>query len=195
MTINYPNGPRKQAPIKRARKSAKLATSANRGMALEKLINAANEYYLMQNIALFTKRPTPINVVKIDYAKGARIIDAYFEKQSTTDYNGIYASRYFDFEAKSTKLKTSFPLNNIYKHQIDHLKNVALHGGIAFFIVEFTSLNEIFVIAAEHIVNFYEQNERKSIPYPVFLEKGVKIKLGFNPILDYLPAVKEIFNL
>ncbi len=195
MTINYPTGSRKTKPTQKVKSSSKLATSANRGMALEKLINAANDYYLLQNAALFTKRPTPINVVKIDYAKGARIIDAYFEKQSTTDYNGVYAGRYFDFEAKSTKLKTSFPLNNIYKHQIDHLKHVALHGGIAFFIVEFTALNEIFVIAAEHIIDFYEKNERKSIPYEVFSEKGKKIKLGFNPILDYLPAVKEIFNL
>ncbi len=195
MSINYPNGPRKEKAIETKKYRSKLSTSANRGMALEKLINAANEYYLMQNIALFTKRPTPINVVKIDYAKGARIIDAYFEKQSTTDYNGVYLNRYFDFEAKSTKLKTSLPLNNIYKHQIDHLKNVALHGGIAFFIVEFTSLNEIFVIAAEHIIFFYEQKERMSIPYAFFRENGKLIKLGFNPILDYLPAVEEIFNL
>ncbi len=193
--INYPNGSPKKKTSANAKNRTKLATSANRGMALEKLINAANEYYLMQNIALFTKRPTPINVVKIDYTKGARIIDAYFEKQSTTDYNGVFLARYFDFEAKSTKLKTSFPLNNIYKHQINHLKNVALHGGIAFFIVEFTALNEIFVINAEHIINFYNENERKSIPYAFFLEKGKIIKLGFNPILDYLPAVKEIFNL
>ena len=122
--INYPNGPKQKVNKNSVLSRNKNASAANRGMALEKMINAANTYYLDNNVALFTKRPTPINVVKIDYDRGAKITDAYFEKQSTTDYNGIYKAKYFDFEAKSTMLKTSFPLNNIYKHQITHLENV-----------------------------------------------------------------------
>lgn len=192
--VNYPNRTKPVKPKKNS--SPKLPNSAaNRGMQLEKLINAANEYYLMNDIALFTKRPTPINVVKIDYSKGAKITNAYFEKQSTTDYNGIYNYRYFDFEAKSTKLKTSFPLNNIYEHQINHLENVIRHGGIAFFIIEFATLNEIYVLAAGDVISAYRTNERKSIPYQTFKEKGVLIPLGFNPVLNYLPAVKKIFGL
>ncbi len=190
--INYPNGPANKKPT--AKKSTTIS-SANRGMALEKLINAANDYYLMHDIALFTKRPTPINVVKIDYKRGAKITDAYFEKQSTTDYNGVFNNHYFDFEAKSTKLKTSFPLNNIYAHQITHLQNVIRHGGIAFFIIEFAALNEIYVINAAVVIDAYVNGDRKSIPYATFKEKGVLITLGFNPILNYLPAVQKLFNL
>lgn len=191
--INYPHGPKKTN--KKEQSKTKITTAANRGMAFEKLINAANVYYLDNKIALFTKRPTPINVVKIDYARGAKITDAYFEKQSTTDYNGVYKGHYFDFEAKSTKLKTSFPLNNIYKHQITHLENVRAHGGIAFFVIEFATLNEIYVIDAATIIDAYQSGERKSIPYATFKEKGVLIPLGFNPIIDYLSGVTKLFNL
>lgn len=193
--INYPNGPKRKANPSSALPRKKNASAANRGMALERLINAANAYYLDNNIALFTKRPTPINVVKIDYERGAKITDAYFEKQSTTDYNGVFQAKYFDFEAKSTLLKTSFPLNNIYKHQITHLENVVSHGGIAFFIVEFATLNEIYVLDAQTIIDAYNLGARKSIPYHVFKEKGILVPLGLNPILDYLNAVIKLFNL
>lgn len=189
--IKYPNGqPKKKTTTVKLAKSA-----ANRGMELEKLISVANDYYLMHDIALITKRPTPINVVKINYTKGARITDAYFEKQSTTDFNGIYKHRYLDFEAKSTRLKASFPLNNIHEHQITHLENVIRHGGIAFFVVEFASLNEIYVLAASHVIGAYKNGERKSIPYAIFKEKGILVPLKINPILDYLPAVIAMFGL
>ena len=78
-------------------------SSANRGMDLEGDINSSNEYYKEHGLCLITKRPTPINVVKVDYSKGAIITNAYFEKQSTTDYNGVYKGHYIDFEAKQTK--------------------------------------------------------------------------------------------
>ncbi len=194
--INYPNGPKPKKPLKATTKRKTITKSAaNRGMALEKLISASNEYYLINDIALFTKRPTPINVVKIDYAKGARITNAYFEKQSTTDFNGVYQNRYFDFEAKSTRLKTSFPLNNIYEHQITHLENVIRHGGIAFFIVEFSAFDEYYVLNAADVIEFYKYGDRKSIPYETFKEKGVLVRLGLNPILDFLPAVIALFKL
>ena len=47
-----------------------------------------------------------------------------------------------DFEAKETKVKT-FPFANISKHQIDHLQKIINHGGIAFVIIAFTSLNAV----------------------------------------------------
>ena len=125
--FNYPNGQKFNKVNKTPEKKINLKASrsaANRGMNLEENINLSNDFYIENKIALITKRPTPINVVKVDYTKGARIIDAYFEKQSTTDYNGLYKTKYVDFEAKVTKSKTSFPLANIYVHQIRHLKNV-----------------------------------------------------------------------
>lgn len=192
--IKYPNGekyePTAQQKKKKTQKDISFS-SANRGMDLEYDINLSNEFYKSKNIALITKRPTPINVVKVDYSAGAKIIDAYFEKQSTTDYNGVYRGKYLDFEAKNTKNKTSFPLSNITKHQIEHLKNVILHGGIAFFIIEFQTQKEIYLLDAQYVIDFFEHGKRKSIPYETFKKDGILIEQNFRPRVDYIKAVNK----
>ena len=192
--IRYPNGQKYNPTPSKKRKMDKVNLSisaSNRGMNLENDINLSNEWYNDQGIALITKRPTPINIVKVDYSKGARITDAYFEKQSTTDYNGVYKGRYIDFEAKNTKSKTSFPLSNIEPHQITHLKKVIEQGGIAFFIIQFQLLNEVYLLDASFVIDFYEHAERKSIPYEVFKKDGILIEQGYNPRLQYIVAVEK----
>lgn len=193
--MRYPNGqqykPTTAKKRERKKSQADLSISAsNRGMNLENDINLSNEWYTEKGIALITKRPTPINIVKVDYSKGARITDAYFEKQSTTDYNGVYKGKYIDFEAKNTKSKTSFPLNNIEKHQITHLKRVIEQGGIAFFIIQFQTRNEVYLLDASFVIDFWEHGERKSIPYETFVENGILIEQGYNPRLYYIDAVE-----
>ena len=193
--MKYPNGKKyvKSNEVKAEKGHRSLLSAANRGMSLEEDINLSNEYYRDMGIALITKRPTPINIVKVDYSKGARITDAYFEKQSTTDYNGVYKGKYIDFEAKNTKSETSFPLSNISEHQIVHLKNVIKHGGIAFFVICFQIENEVYLLDASFVIEFYEKGGRKSIPYNVFKEKGVLVKQDYTPRLHYIDAVETLY--
>jgi recombination protein U len=103
----------------------------------------------------------------------------------------VYKSRYIDFEAKNTKNKTSFPLSNITKHQIEHLKRVLYHGGIAFFIINFESLGQVFLLDASYVIDFYEHGERKSIPYSCFIENGIEIEQGYNPRVNYIKAIDK----
>ena len=194
--IKYPNGTKYQPTAEKKRQPKKSSvdlsiSASNRGMDLESDINLSNEWYRDQDIAVIIKRPTPINIVKVDYSHGARIVDAYFEKQSTTDYNGIYKGRYIDFEAKNTKSKTSFPLANIEKHQIEHLKRVIKHGGIAFFIIQFQARQEVYLLDASFVINCYENGERKSIPYETFVKDGILIKQGYSPRLYYIDAIEQ----
>ena len=194
--MRYPNGKKyvqkekEDAPKKEHRT---LLSAANRGMSLEEDINLSNEYYRNNGIALIHKRPTPINIVKVDYSKGARITDAYFEKQSTTDYNGVYKGKYIDFEAKNTKSKTAFPLSNISEHQIVHLKNVLKHGGIAFFIISFQLKDEVYLLDASFVIDFWENAPRKSIPYEVFQKNAQLIKQDYMPRLHYIEAVDALY--
>lgn len=193
--IKYPDG-RKYSPNKSKQKLTKFEisiSSSNRGMGFEEEINISNEFYSSHGIALITKRPTPINVVHVDYTNGPHITDAYFEKQSTTDYNGIYREKYIDFEAKSTKSKTSFPLANISAHQIEHLKEVVKYGGIGFFIINFERYDETYILTAEQLICFVSTNKRKSIPYTYFKEKAMNVIHGYYPRLYYLEAVDKIF--
>lgn len=193
--IRYPNGQEyKKETTKKRKSSPEISiSSANRGMDFEGDINLSNEYYKEHDICLVTKRPTPINVVKVDYSKGAKITHAYFEEQSTTDYNGVYKGRYIDFEAKNTKNKTSFPLNNITKHQIEHLKRVINHGGIAFFIIQFELLNKVYILDASFVIHFYEKGERKSIPLQCFIDSGIEIEKSYNPRLKYIDAIEKLY--
>ena len=193
--INYPGGTPykgKEETKRTSKKSSKeiSISSANRGMDFESDINLSNDYYREKGICLVTKRPTPINVVKVDYSK-MLITNAYFEKQSTTDYNGVYKGRYLDFEAKNTKNKTSFPLSNITPHQIAHLKQVIYHGGIAFFLIQFELLNKIYLLDASYVIDFYENGSRKSIPLDCFEQNGVEVETAYNPRVKYIDAIEK----
>lgn len=172
----------------------KYQSHSNRGMVLENDLNATNEYYLLNNVAVIYKKPTPITINKVDYPsrKDAVIKEAHFKIPSTTDYNGIYKGKYIDFEAKETKLDY-FPLANIHAHQIEHLKKIMEHGGIGFLIVRFSKKDEIFYLDGTKFFEFLETSSRKSIPIEYFYENGYKIKLKFNPRIDYLKIVDEIY--
>lgn len=195
--INYPFGKRvNSSPFTASKKNKNpVINSANRGMSFETDINFSNDYYAQKHFALITKRPTPINVVKVDYTRGARITDDYFSMQSTTDYNGVYHGRYIDFEAKSSHSKTSFPLNNITPHQFEHLKEVFFQGGIAFFLIEFTKLNEVYFLDARFVIDWHENQQKKSIPLTKIKENGRLIKQGLRPRIDYLPTIIEYYSL
>jgi len=183
--MKYPNGIKKQY--------INIKSHSNRGMNLENDINDTNNYYLVNDIAIIHKKPTPITINKVDYKSrvDAVIKEAHFKIPSTTDYNGIYKGKYIDFEAKETKSLTSFPLNNIHKHQIDHLKNIYRHGGIGFIIVRFTKLNKTYLLFIEDLISFMDTSERVSIPINYFDKYAHIIKEGLIPRLDYLKILDE----
>lgn len=166
----------------------------NRGMTLEDDINLSNEFYLNSDLAVIYKKPTPITIAKVEYdSNHERVIkEAYFKIPSTTDYNGIYRGKYIDFEAKETKLK-KFPLNNIHAHQIKHLEAVAKHGAIAFLIVRFTTLNETYYLDVKDLT-YYLKNVKKSfISLEYFKTNGYLIPEKYNPRLDYLKIIDDIY--
>ncbi len=163
-----------------------------RGMTLENDINVSNEYYLFNNLAIIHKKPTPITIVKVTYDnnKDACIKEAYFKTPSTTDYNGIYKGYYIDFEAKETKNKTCFPLSNIHAHQLKHIENIIMHGGISFIIVRFTTLNLTYYLDGSKLMELVK-SDSKSILLEYFKDYGHLIKDGLNPRLDYLKIIDK----
>ncbi len=185
--MNYPLG---------AKSTEKKSISyGNRGMNLEYDLNETNNYYLIQNIAVVYKKPTPIKIVDVDYPsrKEAIIKKAYFQIPSTTDYNGIYKEKYIDFEAKETMSSTSFPLANIHAHQIKHLERIKEHGGIAFLIVRFTKLNKTFLLTIDSLSYFLNNYDKKSINLDFFEKQGYLIDEKYNPRLDYLSIIEKIY--
>ena len=170
--MNYPGG------IKHKIKNDKTTTIntnyGNRGMTLENELKITNVDYPSRDKAV--------------------IKEAYFTVPSTTDYNGIYKGKYIDFEAKETKSTTNFTLRNIHPHQIEHLKSIEKHGGIAFIIVRFTILNETYLMPINKLEMFLDNNNRKSIPIDYFREKCYLIKDNLKPTVDYLKIIDKLME-
>ncbi|OCA91539.1 Holliday junction resolvase RecU [Bacillus sp. FJAT-27225] len=204
MMFNYPNGKKYTAtsplPQQLGRPRRTVESYGNRGMTLEDDLNETNLYYLSRGIAVIHKKPVPIQIVQVDYPKrsAAVIKEAYFKQASTTDYNGVYKGRYIDFEAKETQNTSSFPLKNFHDHQIHHMEAVLKQGGIAFVILRFSSTDEYFLLDAGPLLKFWERMElggRKSITKNEILETGIPIPFGFQPRIDYLKTVDELYDL
>ena len=166
---------------------------ANRGMGLENDINETNKYYITYDIALIYKKPTPIRITKTNY-QNMRVIDGFFESPSTLDYNGVYKGYYIEFDAKETKSKTSFTINNIHNHQIEYIKKVIKHSGIVFLIVRFTTLDKNFIIKGEDLIDYINSNDRKSIPLEYFEKNCYKLEIKYAPRLDYIKIVDKLIK-
>ncbi|MDY0408290.1 Holliday junction resolvase RecU [Virgibacillus soli] len=192
--MNYPNGLTKKVPA-----PVKNNTSfANRGMSLETDINETNMFYLATDRAIIHKKPTPVQIVNVNYPKrsAAVITEAYFKQASTTDYNGLYRNKYIDFEAKETNNKTSFPLANIHEHQIKHMHAIVKHGGISFIIIRFTQLNETYFLSAEHLFTYWENQfngGRKSVPYADIKQHGFQIPFQYQARVNYLAIIDQLY--
>ena len=190
--MNYPNGIKKNNTTIHHEK----INHKNRGMTLESELNISNEYYREIDKAYIYKKPTPITITKVDYPSRDKTVirEAFFTVPSTTDYNGLYKGKYIDYEAKETVSKTALALSNIHPHQIEHIKNIYNHSGVAFLIVRFTTLNETFLLPAEKLIMFLENTERKSIPIDYFRKEGYLIKDGYRPRVDYLKIVDKLIG-
>lgn len=189
--VNYPNG---KKAIEQTVRVTKKQDTRHRGYSLEQDLNESNEYYLTFNKAVIHKKPTPIQIVKVDYPsrKAAKIVEAYFKVPSTTDYNGLYKGKYIDFEAKENN-RSTFPFQQIHAHQIEHLRKTIEHGGIAFVVIAFTKVNEVYLVKAEYMIEKYDSSTKKSLTYDEIKENGFLIHYGFRPRLDYLKVVEEVF--
>ncbi|WNS73996.1 Holliday junction resolvase RecU [Bacillus sp. DTU_2020_1000418_1_SI_GHA_SEK_038] len=202
MNFHYPNG-KKFLPVKKKSmdiNKEKKWSYSNRGMTLEEDINETNEYYLANGIASIHKKPTPVQIVQVDYPKrsAAVIKEAYFKQASTTDYNGVYKGRYIDFEAKETKNLTSFPLKNFHDHQIVHMETILKQDGICFVLLRFSSTEDIFLLEAEHLLMFWKRMKdggRKSITKDEIEALGHQIPLGYNPRIDYIKKIDYLYSL
>ena len=186
MTIKYPTPQKNSTHINHIK---------SQGMLFENALNLSNEYYLKKGIANIHKKPTPIQVVKVDYPKrsASRIVEAYYKTPSTTDYNGIYKGKYIDFEAKET-IKNLFPFKHIFPHQVEHLVNIKKLGGIGFVIIYFRTQNEVYIFEIDIFNELSTNGTKRSINHDDAVKYGILVPLGYTPLIDYLMAVDKIIN-
>ena len=182
--MNYPNSINKNY--------RKPISYGNRGMQLEDMINETNQYYLDIDRALIYKKPTPIGIDSVSYKNNSKIITkAYFKEPSTLDYNGLYKGKYVEFEAKETKSKTAFPLQNIHNHQIKHLRSVIKHGGIGFLIIR--AINNDYLLNGIDFLDYIDSCDKKSVPIDYIVDKGYLLTYKYSKGLNYLDIIDKLY--
>ena len=190
--VNYPHKLKAKSSINRPVPG--MINFANRGMSFEKMINESNSYYLSRGLAVIHKKPTPIQIVKVDYPhrSRAKIVEAYFRQASTTDYSGVYKGHYIDFEAKETRQKKSMPMKNFRSHQIEHMEAVLEQKGICFVLLHFSSLRETYLLPASYLIEFYKIDKGgKSMPLTYIQEHGYPIEMQQLPSIPYLEIIEQ----
>ncbi|WP_353463956.1 Holliday junction resolvase RecU [Mammaliicoccus sciuri] len=201
--MNYPNGKKvtkntSKVSIQDDPKYSRIQYG-KRGMRLEEEIDKSNKYFRLENIAVIHKKPTPIQIVDVDYPKRQKAVikEAYFRKPSTTDYNGVYNGYYIDFEAKETKNKTSFPLNNIHDHQVSHMEQVLNQKGICFLLIKFSYHDSVFLLPFRKFMVYwdrYKSGGKKSITLKEIENDGYLIPIQFKPRINYITIVDQLIK-
>nr|WP_263313272.1 Holliday junction resolvase RecU [Mammaliicoccus sp. Marseille-Q6498] len=202
--MNYPNGKKVSKDTSKVLRKDSTNYSriqyGKRGMNLEEEIDKSNQYFRMENIAVIHKKPTPIQIVDVDYPKRQKAVikEAYFRKPSTTDYNGVYKGYYIDFEAKETKNKTSFPLNNIHDHQVLHMNQVIKQRGICFLLIKFSYHDSVFLLPFKDFMVYWDRFKsggKKSITYKEIENDGYLIPFQYRPRIDYIKIVDQLIKM
>lgn len=161
-----------------------------RGSTLEEMINRTNEKYRDDGLALIQKIPTPITPIEMDQ-KTRHITLAYFEQKSTVDYIGAVQGIPVCFDAKESANET-FSLQNIHEHQYKFMEDFEKQGGIAFFLIYYTSLNELYYLPFEYLKVFWERAQRggrKSFRHDE-LNPAYVIPKGEGVLVPYLETLK-----
>ena len=84
---------------------------------------------------------------------------AYFEQRSTVDYIGAVQGIPVCFDAKECSTDT-FPLSNIHSHQVAFMKAFEEQGGVAFFLLFFSSENIFYYLPLRQLLIFWERMEK-----------------------------------
>lgn len=166
-------------------------TRGLRGSTLEDLINHSNESYREKKLALIQKIPTPITPINIE-KESRHITLAYFDQKSTVDYIGTVQGIPVCFDAKECAVKT-FPLQNVHPHQVQFMKEFEEQGGIAFLILYFTAMDEIYYLPFRDLYGYWNRMEaggRKSFTYEE-LDKSWKIGHHRDILVHYLELIQK----
>lgn len=166
-----------------------------RGSTLEEFINRTNEHYRDHGLALIQKIPTPITPVRIDKEQ-RHITLAYFEQKSTVDYIGAVQGIPVCFDAKECNTDT-FPLQNIHEHQVSFMEAFEKQGGISFFIIYYSTRNELYYMTFLEMKKFWKRGKdggRKSFRYEE-LNPEFFLPLKNGCYVPYLDGIQKDLDL
>ncbi|MCF0217809.1 MAG: Holliday junction resolvase RecU [Malacoplasma sp.] len=167
--------------------ATKINYFANKGMFIEDLVDKTIFYYLDNKICFIEKRYMPIKIIK----RKNDLIEGKLLKKSYVDYFGLIKSKFVSFETKQTD-NDYFLLNQIKDHQLNHLKDISLYGGIAFVILHFYNSEATFLIPY-CIIEQWVANNIKKVDL-TYLKKCLNDNKVFNLEIIF-PGILNIYDV
>ncbi|WXJ79008.1 Holliday junction resolvase RecU [Moorella thermoacetica] len=164
-------------------------TAANRGRALEDLIEFSNERYRRAGKAVIHR--VPAAWLPIRDGRG-RIVSAKIEKKAAVDFIGhvlVPGGRALPlaFEAKEVSKGRRWPLSRLEEHQYQYLADCARTGAAAFVLIAFWELGRFFILPFS-ILAIKEAGRRNGGPASVRAGEQGLVEISFP---DYLKPVLE----
>lgn len=162
-----------------------------RGSMLEEMLNATNEKYRENKMALMNKIPTPITPVKMNQ-ETRQITLAYFGEKSTVDYIGAVQGYPVCFDAKECAAD-QFSLQNLHDHQIQYMTEFEEQGGIGFFLVYFKKHDRFYYLTlreAKYHIDLAKDGGLKHIKYEE-LDQDYFIPVEKQMYINYLKVLQK----
>ena len=151
-----------------------------------------NERYAEAGLALIQKIPTPIKPIQID--KESRHITFGISSIRRVPWIHIGAVQGIPvcFDAKESAV-TTFPLQNIHEHQITFMEAFERQGGIAFILLDFTALQEVYYVPFRDILRWWNRGKnggRKSFTYEE-LDQSYQVTVKNGTLIHYLEMLQK----
>jgi recombination protein U len=163
-------------------------THANRGMALERAIEATNLMYRSRGVAMIQSISVPTKALPDRTTDTIKVI----RHQSTVDFIGAWDGRPIAFDAKQNENRARFPLSNVHAHQVDFLRSWRNAGGVSFLLIYHVSESLICLLPYERLAAYWDRWQaggEASIPV-ADLRQLPKVRPGRGCPTDYLATVK-----
>ncbi|WP_312286716.1 Holliday junction resolvase RecU [Terrisporobacter sp.] len=162
-------------------------TSNKIGGNFEKKLNSVFEKYRKENKAYIIKIHTKATPIRDKHGRVIKVL--YSEKSDCLDFIGLLPNaKPIIFEAKTADGRTSFPLSNIKDYQFELFDEIYNYTDNIFYIIELRHHNEVYLVHANEVKKFKENNDRKSIPYDEF--KNIGILMNDLDVLKYISKDK-----
>lgn len=132
------------------------------------------------------KLPTPYRLVR--QGKSLQAVPA---EKSGLDYIGVVNGLAITFDCKETVL-ASLPLANLHQHQIDEATEWERHGGVAFWLIDYSrGVGHIYRVPHAFVADRWrlaQAGGRKSIPQADMAPEW-EVRSANGLVLDYLAGL------
>lgn len=127
---------------------------ANKGRALEELIEYQNQIYRAKHIANIQKISTPWQVIR----RGKSVVSAFPLEKSTLDFRGtIRGAIPVSFDAKESEDARGLPLRYIKRHQIDYIRLALELGEISFILCHIKPIDAYCIIPGKTVLAYWDR--------------------------------------